>query len=112
MRKLSPLIAIWLCLLLFTPLVALAVSQTFTDTAGHWAEDTIELFSHEEVISGFPDGSFRPNQDVTRAELTRVVHFTWLVTHLDILEGDPSGYFRPAWDVSRVEVLTIIDAVR
>ena len=40
-----------------------------TDYAGHWAETTIEKVKILGLMSGDPDGKFRPDDPVTRAEL-------------------------------------------
>jgi hypothetical protein len=42
---------------------------SFTDVAGHWAEAWIEQLKAEGITSGYPDGSYRPNNSVTRAEM-------------------------------------------
>ncbi|WP_158736959.1 S-layer homology domain-containing protein [Alteribacillus sp. YIM 98480] len=33
-----------------------------------WAKDSIEFLADEEIITGYPDGSFRPNQPVKRSQ--------------------------------------------
>jgi hypothetical protein len=43
--------------------------ETFSDIDGHWAEDKIELAAGAGYISGYPDGTFRPEQYVTRLEV-------------------------------------------
>lgn len=40
----------------------------FTDLRGHWAAETIGMAYNNGRIKGFPDGTFRPNGNVTRAE--------------------------------------------
>lgn len=40
----------------------------FSDTTGHWASDLINKAASAGIILGFQDGSFRPDQDITRAE--------------------------------------------
>ena len=45
----------------------------FSDLEGHWAKDTVEQLADEGVISGFEDGTFRPDQSVTRAEFTKMI---------------------------------------
>ena len=42
---------------------------TFPDTAGHWAEDWIEALKADGLTSGYPDGTYRPDRSVTRAEM-------------------------------------------
>jgi len=44
------------------------VAKIFSDTAGHWASDAIDLMSRNEVVSGYPGGTFEPANPVTRAE--------------------------------------------
>ncbi|MFC4600819.1 S-layer homology domain-containing protein [Cohnella hongkongensis] len=38
------------------------------DIAGHWAEAGIRQAVEKGNVAGYPDGSFRPNRTVTRAE--------------------------------------------
>ena len=42
----------------------------FSDTAGHWAEADIREAVLKGFVRGYPDGTFRPNQPVTRAEFS------------------------------------------
>jgi len=42
---------------------------SFTDVGGHWAEDWIEQLKEEGITSGYPDGTYRPENQVTRAEM-------------------------------------------
>jgi S-layer homology domain len=55
--------------------VAPAQAQsTFTDvTSNYWASDFIQALSNRGVIKGFKDGSFRPNELVTRAQFASMV---------------------------------------
>lgn len=43
------------------------------DYEGHWAEKTIRWMMANKIISGYPDGSFRPNEPITRAEAATMV---------------------------------------
>lgn len=41
----------------------------FSDVSvGHWAYQAISLASEQDWVTGYPDGSFRPDQTVTRTE--------------------------------------------
>lgn len=42
--------------------------EGFTDVQAHWAKDDIVKLYKSGIIKGYQDGSFRPNQLVTRAE--------------------------------------------
>lgn len=56
--------------------IAPDVSQTkseFTDMKNHWSSDYVYSLSKKGVISGFSDGSFRPDNNITRAELIKLV---------------------------------------
>lgn len=45
----------------------------FTDVAGHWAEEAIESIARRDVMTGDPDGAFRPDAPITFAEGVTVV---------------------------------------
>ncbi|BBD57843.1 hypothetical protein NIES2109_06110 [Nostoc sp. HK-01] len=40
----------------------------FTDTQNYWAKACIKQLGERKLITGYPDGSFRPNSTVNRAE--------------------------------------------
>jgi len=40
----------------------------FSDISGHWAEANIKQAVSSGIVSGYQDGTFKPNQTVTRAE--------------------------------------------
>jgi len=44
-----------------------------TDLAGHWAEDYIRELVERGVISGYPDGTFKPDSKITRAEFVAIL---------------------------------------
>ena len=41
---------------------------TVDDVTGHWAKASIEWAKEKGLIKGYPDGSFKPNNPLTRAE--------------------------------------------
>lgn len=45
----------------------------FSDTTGHWAENTINKWADKGIISGYPDETFKPDNPVTRAELAKIL---------------------------------------
>lgn len=53
-------------------LVISASAATFSDTSGHWAESTIDAYSSFDVVNGYPDGTFRPDATMTRAEFASI----------------------------------------
>lgn len=49
-------------------------SSKFTDIASHWAKNEIGIAANKGWINGYPDGTFRPNQYITRAEAMMLVN--------------------------------------
>lgn len=64
-------ICLFICLILSSNI--LAAEQTFNDIDGHWAETVIEKWKDNGYINGYPDGSFKPDNPVTRAELSKIL---------------------------------------
>lgn len=116
-------------LTLTTP--ALAQQAEFSDVnANYWARPFIEELATEGIIAGFPDGSFRPNQPVTRAQFAAIVRQAfnqpqtrsasdfrdvpsnyWAREAITdayrqgFLTGYPNGDFRPEQEIPRVQAL-------
>jgi hypothetical protein len=106
----------------------------FNDTKDHWAEKNIEAAAYAGITLGFPDGSFKPNQAVTRAEeatmLVRVMRMQplqqtvpsfsdigaghWAFGNIEqakaqgLISGYPDGTFRPDQSSTRAETATMI----
>ncbi|WP_176475465.1 S-layer homology domain-containing protein [Paenibacillus sp. 7541] len=106
----------------------------FTDIAGHWAEDYIMRAVEKGFVSGYPDGTFKPNHPVTRAEFTvmlagalklegdgSALTFTdhdriggWAkqavaqAVQAGIVDGYNDGSFRPNAQITRVEMAVMI----
>ena len=55
------------------PLNVCADDTEFSDIKGHWAEKTIIKFRDKNIISGYPDGTFKPDNSVTRAEFAKII---------------------------------------
>ncbi|MHA6480551.1 S-layer homology domain-containing protein [Paenibacillus sp. strain BS8-2] len=45
----------------------------FSDIEGHWAESALNMAYSNGLISGYPDGSFKPNQTLTKAEAATII---------------------------------------
>lgn len=44
-----------------------------SDYENHWAKDAIERWSGKDVVEGYADGTFKPKQAITRAELAKII---------------------------------------
>lgn len=53
---------------------AAANIQAPSDIAGNWAQQTIEKWLSQGLTEGYPDGTFKPDQPVTRAEFVTMVN--------------------------------------
>jgi hypothetical protein len=58
--------------------------EGFTDIDGHWAESHIRTVGATDFISGYRDGTFRPDREITKAEV-----ITSLASGLHYSGGDP-----------------------
>ncbi len=51
------------------PLNASGNAPSLSDISGHWAENAIKQVAKAGFMSGYPDGTFRPNRKITRQEV-------------------------------------------
>ncbi|WP_416674521.1 S-layer homology domain-containing protein [Egbenema bharatensis] len=104
---------------------------TFSDlSSDYWARGFIQELANRGVISGFPDGTFRPNDPVTRAQFAAMVRQAfprsatrgparfndvpanyWAAEAIQaayttgFLSGYPDNFFRPDQNIPRAQVL-------
>lgn len=131
MKKLS--IAILFVFLLPTTVFA----QSTNDYSGHIYEEAIKYLYKEWIVSGYPDGTFRPDSKINRAEFLKiivesqfdsvdyighaqetcfpdVVSGNWYTQYVcfaksrGIVQGYADGTFRPGQNISLNESLKII----
>lgn len=72
-RIASFLLAVVLAFPLALPLNVHAAAR-FSDTSGHWAENYINTAVNKNIITGYPDGRFKPNKAVSRAEFCAMIN--------------------------------------
>ncbi|MEK0314863.1 S-layer homology domain-containing protein [Cohnella sp. 56] len=106
----------------------------FADIGGHWAEDSIKQAVAKKIVGGYPNGTFKPDNAVTRAEFTVMLvgalsldgqgaplPFTdngqigqWakravaLTLQMEIVDGYEDGSFRPDKRITRAEMASMI----
>ena len=55
-------------------LVMTPAEAAFTDTEGHWAQEAITKWSEEYgLITGYEDGTFRPDNSITRGAFAGIL---------------------------------------
>lgn len=115
-------------------LTGLAQAASFVDVQGHWAQNAIVELSNAEVIGGYPGGQFRPEGNITRAEIATIlvkalglsvptVTYSsfrdvpanhWAAPYIEavqragLVSGYPGNIFKPSQNISRTEVLAIL----
>ncbi|MFZ5966199.1 MAG: S-layer homology domain-containing protein [Bacillota bacterium] len=74
MKLMRMTIAILLIVALSTQVFAAQnIKLDFPDIKGHWAEDHIRDFTAKEIIKGYPDGTFKPERNISRAEFASLM---------------------------------------
>ena len=84
-----------------------------SDLEGHWAQKEVEAAVASGWVDGYPDGSFKPEKSITRAEFTKMlldaIHLTpdselvaWMKVHAktEDIWGRPTAYTPKLYDMS------------
>lgn len=107
--------------------------EQLADVKGHWAENEILDLATEEILTGYPDGSFKAERPITRAEFATILARAyelvpaaeetpdfrdmkghWAQKAVDqltlagIIEGYPDGTFRPDDEITRAEMTVMV----
>lgn len=74
-KKLSlALTVIFLCSIVFSDLPVQPAYAQFSDIRGSWAEKQINDWADKGLAGGYPDGTFKPNSQITRAEFVALTN--------------------------------------
>ncbi|MGE5473845.1 MAG: S-layer homology domain-containing protein [Ignavibacteriales bacterium] len=78
-------------LIIMTAFVSSASSQKFKDIpSNHWANDAIKLMTDNKIISGYPDSTFKPENQINRSEFAKM-----MVLALNIpIKNNPAQSFK------------------
>ena len=114
---------------------AFTTSNTYSDVAyGKWYNNPISTMSALGIITGYPDGTFKPDKPITRAEFAAIAArfdetqsgksatFSDVIGHWaakeigiayynDWIKGYPDGTFKPDQNITRAEAMTLINRV-
>jgi hypothetical protein len=120
--------------IMVTMLLTLAIPSfaSLDDISGHWAENEINKWVEKGIVKGYGDGTFGPENTITRAEFTallaRIFNFikssdkvfpdvsdtAWYAETVSksvaagIIKGDDTGNFRPGDPITRQEAAVIL----
>ena len=113
----------------------LTKTNRYSDVAAtSWYNTAVSTLSSMGIITGYPDGTFRPNAAITRAEFAAIAarfdndgdktaaKFSDIATHwakdeISIaynngwITGYPDGTFGPQRDITRAETMTLVNRV-
>lgn len=127
-------VALFLFVFCFSLTGGVFAAQSFPDVSkSHWANDLIKEATEKGYLKGYPDGTFRPDEPITRAELTAIfsrvlvlqektgkefsdVKDGWYTAYVNsaafagIIDGYPDGSFKPDKNISREESAKILAA--
>lgn len=107
---------------------------SFSDVAqGAWCRRSIATLTNAEIISGYTDGTFKPNAPITRAELATIIarfakldvntktfsdiNGHWAQKYIELaagngwIDGYTDGTFRPNQNIKRAETFAMINRV-
>ena len=74
------------------------VAMNFKDMASiqDWAWEAVDVMQRAEIVKGYPDGTFQPQNDLTRAEAATMLFRCYGEVHV-VVEGegsvDGAGYY-------------------
>lgn len=111
-----------------------ATENRYSDvSAGQWYNNAVSTMTSAGIVNGYPDGTFRPNAPITRAEMAKIIALFakldktadrfpdtaghWAEAYIRLaagngwIEGYPDGSFRPDRSITRAETVTMIDRV-
>lgn len=118
------------------PTAAFSQTTRFNDIQGYWMQPCIEQLARQRIINGYPDGSFKPNAPVTRAEFAAMVDAAfpnasavrtggkfadipknyWASAAIErayqkgFLAGYPGGVFQPNQKIPRAQALVSLSS--
>lgn len=117
-----------------TPNVSFQQARDFSDIGNHWAKACILALAERNIVSGYLDGTFRPDAGITRAEFAALMFVAfpnapsvrpparfsdvptshWAYQAIEwgyergFFSGYPDGTFQPSQMISRLQSLLVL----
>ncbi len=73
-KQFSKRLSLLMVLVMVLGMMPIFSSAQSSDLAGHWAGDVVSEWMSKGLISGYPDGTFKPDATMTRAEFMTIVN--------------------------------------
>ncbi len=137
------LLALVMVAALLMPSVAIKATAStpvgfYKDTTGHRYQLQIRKLSEQNIIKGYPDGTFKPDALITRAEAATILalskkmtpskpakspfpdvsttHWAYgnivAVKNAGLMKGYPDGTFKPGANITRAELAALLGQVK
>lgn len=109
------------------------IAKTFKDVENHWAKNDIMRLTQIEILNGYEDKSFRPDTNISRAEVMKIIksllgtneadsscdysdldksHWAYesisSLSSLEIINGYSDGSFKPEAYITRAEMAEVL----
>lgn len=135
MKKAVHIISSLLLVIFLTTIFPLSASAVdFPDVSSHWGQDAILYWAEKDIVNGYSDGTFRPDDPITRAEVAKIIVFAleldtdnistvsfsdvstdfWAYSYIEscvqhgILTGYTDGTFLPNQFITREEIMMVL----
>ncbi|MCX5977273.1 MAG: S-layer homology domain-containing protein, partial [Coprothermobacterota bacterium] len=122
----------------FSEVYELKQGAPFSDITGNWAKLSILSLVDKQIINGFPDKTFRPNDSLTRAQVAKMIALWrnlplknpafstfsdlprdhWAYQYVEgvvasgVINGFPDGTFRPQEAVTKAQLIKLLTVAK
>ena len=122
----------------FSEVYELKQGAPFSDITGNWAKFAILSLVDKQIINGFPDKTFRPNDSLTRAQVAKMIALWrnlplkspasstfsdlprdhWAYQYVEgvvasgVINGFPDGTFRPQEAVTKAQLIKLLTVAK
>ncbi len=121
-----------LCIIICSMCISTVQAATLRDLEGHWSAGDVSKLINRGAVGGYPDGTFKPNATITRAEFSKILRQSlglstvtgssfsdtanhWAVSDIQTLVANeiivPSDYgdkYHPNYNITRREIATML----
>jgi predicted phosphodiesterase len=74
LKKILLMLMTFVLLITSANLPVSAATENFDDVKGHWAEKNINWSQERDLVKGYPDGEFKPEGKITKAEFITIIN--------------------------------------
>ena len=79
-------------------------AQDFTDMKEHWAQGAVKYITDEGVMSGYPDGTFKPSRPITKIESISMICRLFLPEEIEDVYQQNADKYQTMLDNAKIPV--------